>query len=74
DKLKLEGGFLKDKILGIKDIEKMAKLPTREQLRGQAVMALKSPIFGIVGVLKGNLRKLVWCMVEIKNKKDNKPA
>lgn len=74
EKLKLEGGLLKDKILGIKDIEKMAKLPTKEQLRGQAVMALKSPIFGIVGVLKGNLRKLVWCMAEIKNKKGNKPA
>ena len=74
EKLKLEGGLLKDRVLGVKDIEQMAKLPSREMLRAQAVMALKSPINGIVGVLKGSLRKLVWCMVEIKNKKENKPA
>jgi large subunit ribosomal protein L10 len=73
DKLKLEGGLLKDKVLNMKDIEQMAKLPPKEMLRGQLVMTLKSPIFGIVGVLKGNLRKLVWVMSEIKRAKENKP-
>jgi large subunit ribosomal protein L10 len=73
DKLKLEGGLLRDKVLNTKDIENMAKLPSKEQIRTQVVMTLKAPIFGIVGVLKGNLRKLVWCMSEIKKKKESQP-
>ena len=73
DKLKLEGGLLRDKILNNKDIEHLAKLPSKEVLRAQVVMTLKSPINGIVGVLKANLRRFVWCMAEIKKQKENQP-
>ena len=69
--LKLEGGLLRDKILETKDIQALAKLPSKEILRAQVVMGLKSPIFSIVAVLKGNLRKLVYCLEQIKNKKGN---
>lgn len=69
EQLQLEGGTLKDRLLDKKDIEALAKLPSREVLRAQVVMALKSPINGLVFVLKGNLRKLVWCLEEIKKKK-----
>jgi large subunit ribosomal protein L10 len=73
DKLKLEGGLLRDKVLNTKDIESMAKMPSKEILRAQVVMTLKSPINGIVGVLKGNLRKFVRCMEQIKQKKESQP-
>lgn len=69
EQLKLECGVFKDKILEKKDIEVMAKLPAIEVLRAQVVMALKSPITGLVFVLKGNLRKLVYCLEQIKQKK-----
>ena len=65
----LAGGLLKDKLLSSKDIEALAKLPSREVLLTQAVMAIKSPITGFVFVLKGNLRKLVFCLEQIKQKK-----
>ena len=65
----LEGGLLKDKLLSSKDIEALAKLPSREVLLAKAVMAIKSPITGFVFVLKGNLRKLVYCLEQIKQKK-----
>ncbi|MDD5729630.1 MAG: 50S ribosomal protein L10 [Candidatus Omnitrophica bacterium] len=71
DKLKLEGGLLKDKVLATKDIEILAKLPAKEVLRAQAVVALKSPITGIVMVLNQTLRKFVYCLEQIKNKKSN---
>lgn len=67
--LKLEAGFLKDKVLNPKDIEALSKLPTKEVLRQQVVYALKSPIFGLISVLKGNLRKLVYCLDQIRTKK-----
>jgi large subunit ribosomal protein L10 len=65
----LEGGLLKDKLLNSKDIEALAKLPSREVLLTKTVMAIKSPITGLVFVLKGNLRKLVFCLDQVKQKK-----
>ena len=67
--LKLEGGLLKNKLISSKDIEALAKLPPREVLLAKTVMAMKSPITGFVFVLKGNLRKLVFCLEQVKNKK-----
>ena len=69
EQLKLQGGFLKDKVLEKKDIESMAKLPSRDSLRAQVVMALNSTIARLVYVLNGNLRKLVVCLDQIKKKK-----
>jgi len=67
--LKLEGGIFKDKVLERKDIETLAKLPGKEALRAQVVMALNSNILRLVMVLNGNLRKFVYCLSQIKNKK-----
>jgi len=69
ERLKLEAGFLKDKILGTKDIEALAKLPSKEVLRAQAVYVLKSPISKLVLVLNNTLRKFVVCLDKIKEKK-----
>lgn len=69
EKLKLEGGFLKDKILEKKDIEILAKLPAKEVLLTQVVRALHSPLSGSVNVLSRTLKKLVYCLEQIKNKK-----
>lgn len=69
--LKLEGGFLKDKFLDNNDIESMARLPSKEILRAQAVMLLNSPISGLVTVLHQTLKKFVYCLEQIKQKKAN---
>ena len=71
EQLKLECGFLEDKILNTKDIETLAKLPGKEVLRAQVVMILNSPIVGLVYVLKQTLRKFVYCLDQIKSKKGN---
>lgn len=70
--LKLECGFLKDKFLDKKDIETLANLASKEVLRAQVVIALNSPILGLVCVFKQTLRKFVWCLEQIKNKKGEK--
>jgi large subunit ribosomal protein L10 len=72
EQLKLEGGFLKDKILNKKDIEALARLPSKEILRAQAVITLKSPISGLVRVLSNTLRKFVYCLEQIKQKQSTK--
>ena len=69
EKLKLEGGSLKDKVLERKDIEAMSKLPSKEILRSQVVMTLNSPISGLVITLNQILAKFVYCIDQIRQNK-----
>ncbi len=69
--LKLEGGVINNRIIDRKEIEMLAKLPSKEVLRAQVVGGLKSPITRIVLVLNGNLRKLVICLDQIRQKRGN---
>jgi large subunit ribosomal protein L10 len=69
--LKIEGGALGDKLLESAEIEAMSKLPSREVLRAQVVMALNSPISGLVITLNQILTKFVYCIDQIKQKKSS---
>ncbi|MFA5145279.1 MAG: 50S ribosomal protein L10 [Candidatus Omnitrophota bacterium] len=69
EKLGLTGGALKDKLLEKADIELMASLPSKETLRFKVVVALNSPISGLVVTLNQVLTKFVYCLDQIKNKK-----
>ncbi len=69
EQLKIKGGILNERVLEKSDIEALARLPVKAVLRAQVVTTLKSPIFGLVMVLKGNLRKFVYCLEQIKQKK-----
>ncbi len=69
DRLKLEGGLLEDKFINNKDIEAISKLPSRGMLRAQVVMTMKSPITNMVMVLSGTLRKFIYCLDQIRQKK-----
>lgn len=51
-------GMFQDK----ESLEKLAVLPSKELLLGQVVGSIASPMYGIVGVLRGNLQKLVWIL------------
>lgn len=69
EKLVLEGGYLQDRVLEKKDIEALAKLPSKEVLRHQVVCALNAPIAGLAMTLNQLLVKLVICLDQIKQKK-----
>ncbi|MFA4888527.1 MAG: 50S ribosomal protein L10 [Candidatus Omnitrophota bacterium] len=69
EQLKIEGGILKDKLLERKDLELMAKLPSKQGLRAQVVCTLNGPIQGLVMALGQTLNKLVICLDQIRQKK-----
>jgi len=69
EKLVLEGGMLQEKLLTSKDIETMSKLPSRDVLRAQLVGALNSPVVKLVVVLNQTLKKFVYCLDQIRQKK-----
>jgi len=69
ESLKFKVGLLKDKVLDAKEIEVLAKLPSRNVLIAKAVGGMKAPLSSFVYVLSGNLRKLLYILDEVKKKK-----
>lgn len=68
-KAKILGGFLENKFYEIADVIRLAELPSKEQLLGMLLGTLSAPATNLVGVLSGNMRKLVFALSQIKEKK-----
>jgi len=66
---KILGGFLENKFYQMADVIRLAELPSKEQLLGMLVGTLNAPATNFVGVLSGNMRKLVCALSQIKDKK-----
>ncbi|HEX4662387.1 MAG TPA: 50S ribosomal protein L10 [Candidatus Saccharimonadales bacterium] len=63
DSLKLVCGFDGDgNALDTARVTELANLPTKDQLRGQLVSVIAAPLTGIVGVLSGNLRSVLYAL------------
>ncbi len=58
-KLEILGALLDESVLEAGKVEKLADLPSKDQLRAQLVATLASPISGFVGVLEGNIKGLI---------------
>ncbi|OGE09703.1 50S ribosomal protein L10 [Candidatus Curtissbacteria bacterium RIFCSPLOWO2_01_FULL_42_26] len=52
-------GFLEKNLLDATQLEKLSKLPPKDQLRAQFVGSLAYPIYGFVNILSANIRNLV---------------
>jgi large subunit ribosomal protein L10 len=65
----LRAGVVEKTVLNADALNAMAKLPSREVLLARLVGSLQSPIYGLVNVLQGPLRKMVYALEEIKKKK-----
>jgi large subunit ribosomal protein L10 len=57
--LKIQGGFLTDMVLTSKQIESLAKLPSKAVLISQVMAGIQSPIYGLVNVLAGPIRGMM---------------
>lgn len=65
----IKGGILENNILSAERVTALSKLPGKDQLRAQVVGGLVAPLTGLVGVLNGNMRNLVYALNQIKEKK-----
>lgn len=66
---KILGGFVENKFYTESDIIKLAELPPKPQLIGRFLGTINAPTTNFVGVLGGNLRKLVTALSQIKDGK-----
>lgn len=67
----IKAGLLGMTLLSVERVNQLAKLPTKDVLRAKVVGSLASPLYGIVGVLNGNIRNLVYTINAIKDQKSN---
>jgi large subunit ribosomal protein L10 len=67
-KAAVRGGKLERTVLGAEDVEKLATLPSREQLVAQLVGTLAAPLSGLVTVLNGPIRGLVVIVGQIQKR------
>lgn len=67
--MSLLGGVLEGSVIDAAGVNRLAALPSKQQLLGQLVGTLNAPVSGFVNVLAGNIRGLVTVMNAIKDKK-----
>lgn len=69
EKPTIKVGFLGKDLLTSDRINQLAKLPSKETLRGSVVGGLYFPLYSMVGVLNANLRNLVYVLNGIQESK-----
>ena len=62
---KVKSGFLGTESLDEAKIIQLSQLPSKMELRGKTVGVLVAPLHGILSVLQGNLRNLVYALSEM---------
>jgi len=65
----VKAGFLGTEVLDEAKIIQLSTLPTKDELRGKIVGVLVAPLQGILSVLQGNLRNLVYALSQIQKVK-----
>ncbi len=57
--LGIKGGFLGDRVLTPKEVETLARLPSKQVLISQVMAGIQSPLYGLVNVLAGPIRGIM---------------
>ncbi len=73
-KLEIRAGLAEGQALTPEQVAALAELPPREVLLAQALGSLKSPLSGLVGVLQGVIRQLVYVLNAIQQEKENQSS
>ena len=69
DKIAIKGGCLDGKLLDAKEVDALAKLPSREELYAKMLGCVNSPASGIANATNGVLRALVYAVDQVRQQK-----
>ena len=69
-KLNVRVGFVEGQLLSPEQITALAELPPREVLLARMLASMQSPLTGLVGVLQGVLRQLVYALQAVRDAKE----
>ena len=60
--LQIRAAMLEGILISVADVEALASLPSKDVLLGRVVGGLAGPLYGIVGVLAGPIRALLYAL------------
>ncbi len=69
EKGEIKAGVVEKSLVQKEQILEIAKLPSREVLLAKVIGGLQSPLYGLVNVLQGSIRNLVYALNAISEKK-----
>ncbi|NMA62162.1 MAG: 50S ribosomal protein L10 [Firmicutes bacterium] len=72
--LEIKGGILEGKVLDPEGVKSLADLPSREVLLSMVLRGMQAPIAGMVNVLQGNIRNLVYALEAVRKQKEEASA
>lgn len=72
DKLEIKQGLLGDQVLSVTQMEELSKLPSKNELIAKLIGQLQAPVYGLVNVLQGSSRSLVYALQAIVTKGETK--
>ncbi len=69
-KLKIKAGLLGDKVLTSDEVKALAALPSHQVLVGKLLGTLQGPVYGLVNVMQGTIRKAVYALDAVRKQKE----
>lgn len=64
--LQIVGGYMEGRLLSKDEALELAKLPTRQELLAKIVGSISSPLSGLVNLLGGNIKGLLYVLAKAK--------
>lgn len=69
-KMEFKAGIVEGKIVDVKAIEALAKLPSKQELIAKMLGSINAPIANLVGVLSGPMRAFIYALSAIREQKE----
>lgn len=66
----VKGGVVSGKVLNADEVQKIASLPSRDQLLGQLVGAMAGPMSGFAGAMSAVMRSFANVITQVKEQKE----
>lgn len=70
ERFQLKAGILQGKVITPAEIKTLAELPSKEELVAKVMGGLKGPLYGLVNVLSGPIRNLVYVLEAVRREKE----
>ncbi len=69
--LEIKAGLVEGKVIDVEGVKALANLPPREVLLAKLCGCMQAPIAGMVNVLQGNIRNLVYALEAVRKAKES---
>jgi len=66
----IKAGYIEGRVVNESYIRTLAELPSKEVLYSQLLRTMQAPISGVMNCMTGTIRNLIYCLNDLKDKKE----